>query len=208
MDEQNSNSLGPEDSRISLHTLRDYLAIGFRRQRLVIFIFSGIFLVSALFALWELVIDNQYQARIRFLVKKERIDPMVTAESNPQQRIGDLTEEELNSEVQLIESHDVLEKVVETWALDQPPVWFYLIPEGWMNLDRGVLKAAAIQKLETRLVVQPVIKTNLIVVTYQSTDPYLAARVLKTLADLYMQKHLTVHRTSGTSDFFREEPNR
>src|SRR5437667_85258 len=83
----------------------------------------------------------------------------------------------LNSDVQLIQSRDVLEKVVDTWALDQPPGWYYLIPEGWINLDRGILRRKAVRTLETKLDVEPLIKTNLITVTYQSSDPYLAARV-------------------------------
>ena len=154
------------------------------------------------------LIDKQYQARIVFLVKKERVDPMVTAESNPQQRIGDLTEEELNTEVQLLQSRDIEEKVIDTWALAQPPFWYYLIPPGWLNLDWNLLKKNAVRDLENKMAVQPLIKTNLINVTYQSSDPYLAARVLQTLSDLYMKKHLAVHRTSGTADFFREETNR
>ena len=209
MDEHNDeqNSVNPADYGTPLHTLRDYLAICFRRRRLVLFAFLGIFVVSALFALDELL-DHQYQAEIKFLVKKERIDPMLTPESNLQQRITDLTEEELNSEVQLMDSHDMLEKVVETWGLAQPPFWYHLIPEGWINLDRAVIKANAVRQLDTKLVIQPQVKTNLIAVTYQSSDPYLAARALRTLADLYMKKHLTIHRAPGTSDFFREETNR
>src|SRR5436190_426713 len=116
------NSLGREDTRPALHTLRDFVAIIFRRRRLVTFTFLGVFLVGALFALDELI-DEIYEGRIRLLIKKERIDAMLTPESNLQQRIGDLTEDELNSEVQLIQSRDVLEKVVDTWALDQPPGW-------------------------------------------------------------------------------------
>ena len=91
MDEHNDeqNSVNPADYGTPLHTLRDYLAICFRRRRLVLFTFLGIFVVSALFALDELL-DHQYQAEIKFLVKKERIDPMLTPESNLQQRIKSL----------------------------------------------------------------------------------------------------------------------
>ena len=48
-------------------------------------------------------------------------------------------------------------------------------------------------------------KTNLIAVTYKSTDPQLAARVLDTLANLYLEKHVTVHRPPGEFDFFKQE---
>ena len=48
-------------------------------------------------------------------------------------------------------------------------------------------------------------KTNLIAVTYESPDPELAARVLTTLANLYLEKHLAVHRPPGAFDFFQHE---
>ncbi len=40
----------------------------------------------------------------------------------------------------------------------------------------------------------PAIKTNLIEVTYSSSDPRLSYGVLKTLGDFYVEKHIEVHR--------------
>src|SRR5262249_2387538 len=44
---------------------------------------------------------------------------------------------------------------------------------------------------------------DLIHVSYKSADPDTAARVLNTLSDVYLEKHLAVHRLSGTYEFFQ-----
>jgi len=56
--------------------------------------------------------------------------------------------------------------------------------------------------------VEPVQKTNLIQVTYKSTNPEQAAQVLTTLANLYLEKHVAVHRPPGALDFFKQEAER
>ena len=53
--------------------------------------------------------------------------------------------------------------------------------------------------------VEVVKKTNLIAVKYESPDPELAARVLTALTNLYLEKHLEVHRPPGAFDFFQQE---
>lgn len=64
-------------------------------------------------------------------------------------------------------------------------------------------RAAA--KLGRELRIEPVKKSFIISVSYPSSDPQLAARVLNTLGDLYLAKHAAVHRPSNASDFFDRE---
>jgi len=65
-----------------------------------------------------------------------------------------------------------------------------------------------VRDLEERLRVEQVSKTNLIVVTYQSADPQHCVRLLTVLAELYIEKHLAVHRAAGAYDFFQQEADR
>src|SRR2546429_3112878 len=48
-------------------------------------------------------------------------------------------------------------------------------------------------------------KTNLISVTYEDSNPQRAAQVLHTLVDVYLEKHLAVHRPPGTFEFFQQQ---
>jgi uncharacterized protein involved in exopolysaccharide biosynthesis len=193
-------------------TLRDLLAISFRHRRLLVLSFSGVLLGAILAAVLQ---PNRYEAGMKILVKRERVDPVVTAEASalPQFALG-VTEEEMNSEVELLKSRDLLEKVVLACDLQHQnqsySAWSRVLaaisehtkatrPERDMKIPR------AVRTLEKVLVVEVVKKTNLIAVQYESPDPTLAARVLTALTNLYLEKHLEVHRPPGAFDFFQQE---
>ncbi len=68
--------------------------------------------------------------------------------------------------------------------------------------------ASAVRLLQKKLTVDVMRKTNLIEVNYESPDPELSARVLNTLANLYLEKHVRVHRPPGAFDFFHQATER
>jgi uncharacterized protein involved in exopolysaccharide biosynthesis len=192
-------------------TLRDLLMVAFRHRQLMVLSFLGILLGAVLAGL---LLPKQYEARMEILVKRERADPVVTSESNPQLQVAaNVTEEELNSEVELLKSRDLLEKVVLACGLYVPKahsLWASLLPvseakdpAGSASKDEGIPRA--VRTLEKKLRAEPVKKTNLIAVTYVSPDPQLAAQVLAKLAELYLEKHIAVHRPPGAFDFFKQE---
>ena len=59
--------------------------------------------------------------------------------------------------------------------------------------------------LESKLQIEPLKKTDLIQVTYDSPDPQLAAPVLRTLGNLYLEKTVEVHRPPGAFAFFQSQ---
>ena len=63
----------------------------------------------------------------------------------------------------------------------------------------------AVRELGKRLKAEPLRRSDIIYVTYQSPDPELAARVVNSLGNLYLEKHLQVHRPSGEFTFFDQE---
>ena len=48
-------------------------------------------------------------------------------------------------------------------------------------------------------------KTNLIAVSYDASDPQVAAQVLQSLASIYLEKHTEVHRPGGQLHFFDQQ---
>jgi polysaccharide biosynthesis protein PslE len=66
----------------------------------------------------------------------------------------------------------------------------------------------AVETLGKQLKVKIVPKTNLINVSYRSKDPKLAFEVLNNLANLYLEKHVAVHRPAGSYEFFTKEADR
>ena len=80
--------------------------------------------------------------------------------------------------------------------------WFHLL-----RLHEGHAERAerAARRLAKKLRVEPVKKTNLIAVGYAADDPRVAARILQSLEDAYLQKHLNVHRPGGELRFFTQQ---
>jgi uncharacterized protein involved in exopolysaccharide biosynthesis len=63
----------------------------------------------------------------------------------------------------------------------------------------------AAKKLARQLDVEPIKKSNLIAVSYDAPDPHLAAHVLQSLASVYLEKHMEVHRPRGQLYFFDQQ---
>src|ERR1700686_5316905 len=112
-----------------LPTLRDIATPLFRHPKVVLVTFLLI-LVGTI--LGTLALPKDYEAEMKILVKRERVDAAVSPGrdaviSNP----GGVTEEERNSEVELLKSRDLLEKVVVTCNLQDLPTglfWNRLLP--------------------------------------------------------------------------------
>ena len=194
-----------QETRSAGLTLRDVVMPVFRRRRMTTLIFVGIFFGAILAVL---LLPKKYEAEMKLLMNKDRIDAVVTPNANSpvgaQPSLG-ITEEDINSEVELLKGRDLLEKVVITCGLDGAPEskWMQIVERASDRL-RGTSTTAqtrlarSVQTLENRIVVDPLKKTALIRVAYMSRDPELSARVLQTLATLYQEKHAAVHRPAGT----------
>lgn len=63
----------------------------------------------------------------------------------------------------------------------------------------------AVKRLANRLRVESIKKTNLIAISYDASEPQLAARVLQSLSKIYLQKHVEVHRPAGQLRFFDQQ---
>jgi len=178
---------------------REVLAIGFRHRRLAVLSFFGI-LAGALIAAPML---PKYRASLKILVRHERLDPVFAPGENPPQSGGGITEEELNSEAELLKTEDLLQNVVLASGLFHPAI-------GAVANDprQQQALARAVRGLQGSLTVSPIAKTHLIDIKYESSSPQLAAHVLNTLASFYLDKHLEVSRTPGQYQFFEQQAER
>jgi uncharacterized protein involved in exopolysaccharide biosynthesis len=189
----------PREDSISL---RDMVTPVFRQKRLVTMSFLGVFIGAILAATF---LANYYQVNFEILVNRERVDPMVTTEQTSQSSLPAqaVTPEEINSEIEILKSPDLLEKVVVANGL-QLKERHSLTAKLFAKSDAEYM-AKAVKHLESKLVIMPVDKSNIISVKYRSTDPNLAYNVMTSLANQYMEKHLAVHRPAGSLDFFANQ---
>lgn len=184
-------------------TLRDFVAIGFRHKRLLMLCFSGLVLGTIVAVL---LMPPKYEAVTKILVKRERVDPVVTAQRDDNMQVKeDISEEELNSEIELIESDDVLRQTVKACGLENhKSMLSYLGVK--QSEDEKVSKA--ILRLKADLKVELLKKSNVISIGYSSSKPKTAQHVLEVLSNAYIEKHLAVHRPEGQVKFFEQETDR
>ena len=182
-------------------TVRELAIVLFRRRKVFGWVAITVFAASVLYAAF----GTSYEASMKILVRRGRAETPVSAGENAPldlTRIA-VTDEELNSEVELLQDREVLRKVVaETGAGGRD--WFHFI-----RLGEG--PAARIERATRRLAkkvnVEPVKKTNLIAIRYKASDPESAEKVLQSLAKAYIEKHTSVHRPAGDSHFFERQMN-
>jgi len=188
------------------NTVREVLGILFRNRRVVLIsflaTFVGVVLAVVLFGI-------TYQAQTEILVKHQRGDDVVSANGNTGQPASDdnAREREINTEVALLQSDDLLQRVVKECGLDSSHshFWSKWLPS-WGGQDSRTAKA--VHKLKKHLQIDPLADSNIIQVRYTTHHPDEAAQVLKTLDKLYIAKHVAVYRPAGALNFFQNQTQR
>jgi uncharacterized protein involved in exopolysaccharide biosynthesis len=105
---------GTSHSSLSL-TPRELAATLFRRPRLVAGSFGLMFLAAVLFV----VFSPRYESHFKVLLRRGRFDPVVSSQPASAMDFtrADITEEELNSEVELLRDENLLKQVVISASL-------------------------------------------------------------------------------------------
>jgi uncharacterized protein involved in exopolysaccharide biosynthesis len=180
-------------------TLRDLAMVLFRQRRVFLFV-SALVIAGAVFYLFA---GARYQSHMKILVRPGRADAPVSAQENAPLDLTRLaiTEEDLNSEVELLRDDEVLRAVVQQTGVAGRD-WFHFLRLGETR-DQRLERAS--RRLAKKLKVEPLKKTNLIEVSYSSDDPRRSAQVLKAVANSYLQKHTLVHRPGGEAGFFEQQ---
>ena len=184
-------------------SLRELAAPLFRRKRVLITTFL-VALTAVVLA--GILMPPEFTSHMSILVNRERLDPLVTTESTAQMITTStpVSEEEINSEAELLKSRDVLEQVVLANGLQKQHGHSFL---GLFRpkQDEADRVERAVRSLAKNIKVGTGTKTNLIEVSYSSPNPRLSYGVLNTLGNLYLAKHVAVHRPPGSYQFFVQE---
>lgn len=124
------------------------------------------------------VLPRKYESRMKFLVNNERADLVITPEKGPSMApISEVDEAQVNSEMELLRSRDILEAIVADAKLYLPYQKDPRTAPSRLSIEHAVLR------LEKDLNVS----------------------VLRDLTDRYLTSHLLVHSAPGTYRFFTDE---
>ena len=181
-------------------TLRDVATVFFRQKRLLAISFAVIATTGILYS----ALFPSYKAEMKVLLRRGRIDPAVSPTPTPSSAFehDEVTEEELNSEVELLHDDDLLRQVVLDTGLGQK-TWLSVVTR--QNFEERTEKA--VRRLADKLNVKPVRKSRLITVGYISSDAARSAAVLHSLERAYLAKHAANVRPSGQQLFFEKQVN-
>jgi uncharacterized protein involved in exopolysaccharide biosynthesis len=188
-------------------SLRDVVTVLFRHKLLVCTTFLTVVIGTAVLTF---LMPNEYQSRMKILVKNTRSDVPIT----PERTTGtagtyfenEVSENQINSEIELLTSEDLLNQDVTECGLygQGTSILAMLGLREEPRTEAWQIEAARIQ-LTKDLVINPVKKANIIEVKYTSGSPELAAAVLRKVQDLYLEKHVKLHRPPGTHEFFKTQ---
>src|ERR1700686_3427771 len=180
-------------------TLRELAMVLFRQRRVFVCV-SGLVLAGAvLYA----IAGAKYEASMKVLVRRGRANAPLTAQENAPLDLTRMviSEEELNTEVELLRDDDVLRRVVQETGIGGRD-WFHFLRVKEGNAER-VERAA--RSLAKQLRGEPLKKNNLIEVRYAADNPQTAAKVLQATQNAYLEKQMEVHRPTGGYRFFEQQ---
>jgi uncharacterized protein involved in exopolysaccharide biosynthesis len=172
--------------------VKHILSVLFRRKLLISAVFVLVVCAAAVFAV---IRKPTFKAEMKLLVTTGRANPVISAETDSRVVRSEVSEPEVNSEVELLNSPTLVEQTVVRCNLFHAE----------SGRDRNEAIGIAARRLRRNLTITPARRANVIQVAFSAPSAAEAVSVLRTLGELYLEAHLRVHRTPGTYDFFRSQ---
>jgi polysaccharide biosynthesis protein PslE len=180
---------------IDFTNIRDVLSVLFKRKYIILATFAIVFTG---FIIYALMVPKAFEAKSTLLVKLGREfmrAPEGTSSSSGQLLIQ--PETIMKSEISILTSRDLIERVIETVGLKN------IYPAMTKTDTRA--NQAAVYAFEEDLNVTNVPSSGLIQVAFSHRDPATAANVVNTLVDNFKDKHLDVFGQKTTAFLERQE---
>jgi uncharacterized protein involved in exopolysaccharide biosynthesis len=204
MDQMRDSETMYERTETEMPSLRDLVAPLFRRRKLVLSVFISVFVFATIAGI--MLFCTKYESHMEVLVGQDRRIAPVSTDNTSQAptAVTPLTDEEVNSEAELLRSGDVLRKVVLQNGLQDRGLFIGLVKKlPWISEADRI--DGAVRTLAKKLKVETIDKTNLIGVKYKTSDPQLSYSVLNSLGNYYMSAHMAVQRPNGAYQFFEKQ---
>jgi len=181
------------ETDIKLSTsLKNLLHLIFKRKTQILLLFGAIVCTVGIGSFMQTPI---YEATAKILIKVGRENVYVPAADGAGPIIdkGD----HITAEIEILKSRFLAEKLVE--FLGPAVIYKDLDGTGPELLNR------AVARFQKSLRVEGVKQSNVINISFKHRSPRLAATVINTLVDLYLERHLEVHKRRDPQGFFRKQ---
>jgi uncharacterized protein involved in exopolysaccharide biosynthesis len=171
--------------------LREVLFILFRHKwKISLCVGLGMLAALAVYILLPPEYESSAKLFVRYVVDKSAVDGLDSEVKTPSQ-----TDNLISSELEILTSLDLAREVAQAVGVDR------LLPGGG---PKATLQNAT-EVISRGLSISVAKGTNIINVSYKTTNPALPTLVLQELVNRYFDKHLEVHRSIGAFDFVTKE---
>ena len=213
-------------------SLRDLYYVFFRHKwKMILFFFAVIGTMTVVTFLGAKIYRSNAKLLVRLGRESVTLDP--TAATGQIIQINQSRKSEINSELEILKSRELLEKVVDSIGVKA----FFKYPGEDLSAEdttrrtirvirrevRNAVKGAR-NLLERSDLVEPLSDRDKVVlglmknlefetmkdssiirISYEAKNPKLAQEVIAKLIDLYLEKHIAVHQTPGSYQFFVQQ---
>ncbi len=173
---------------ISKTSLRDFLHVLFKRK-IQILLFFVVTVCTVVIGTY--VIRPVYVAKAQILVKMGRENLYIPPNSTNSQILNFNRENQINSEIELLMGQSLAEKVIKSLGSETI----------YKNLDHE----DTVLKFQKSLSVEGIKKSDVIAVSFKHEDPKMAAKIVNTLANAFLDEHLLVHKNPQSYNFFEDQ---
>lgn len=214
MDEPRSHQdTPPEELQAIVARARGIVRRGWRLF-LVTAVLTAIVLQAAAF-FWP----GTFEAKAAVLLQRNRFGTVLDADAQAPPTVieGTVSQEEVNSEIAVLTSAQVLTGTAQAAGLDKlPPPWYlrllfaplrgYERMYSWFHEVPAPTQATrAVTGLADAIAVERLKDSNILVVSYRAGDPRMAEIVLDELLRRYQEWHVRVHGQGGAQPFYSDQ---
>jgi uncharacterized protein involved in exopolysaccharide biosynthesis/Mrp family chromosome partitioning ATPase len=182
------------------HHTADAMSIGdiyylLFRHKWMIIIFSLLGVVASLVVLLRTpgVYESEAALLVRYVSDTTVMDVVATGERITTPGRGG--ENIINSEIAILSSRDLIEKVIDEMGVSR----FTL--DSTNAMDRALIAENVVSAIK---IVVPK-NSNVIRIAFDAPTPAVAQEFLRRLTGSYLQKHIDIHRASGTYEFLAQQ---
>ncbi|MGH7827294.1 MAG: GumC family protein [Candidatus Binatia bacterium] len=166
---------------------RNALSVLFKWKWLIISAFVAVFIPVTIVSYFQ---PTSYRARVTTMVKKDRGYLSITPGGEDQLVNLPISRSTINSEIKIITSREVLERVVQELARES-------------SVEKTPLEiSGAVFSIQRALDVSPITDSNLIEISFRSSNPERAVKIVNKIADSYVERHAQINSPEGVHRFF------
>ncbi len=190
------------------YSFRDTLTVLFKyKWSIAVFFLAAVSLVT----LWTLRMTPTYEVRSTILVKELRAEVPLGPSTFTQAIIEQVTQEDINSEVEILKSRELLAAALKRVGGRKAPENWLTRARAWMKAQTGAVELSEFDRvvlhMQRQLEIDAIPRSNLIDITCRSDDREWGRKFLEVLTELYLEHRIQVFQIPQAVSFFDDEAN-